>query len=148
MLREVFSFVIVIGTLMFIGAYQTGLEEATRTYRGEKSFDTIEEALVFQRDVVETATAIEAEIKESDLTKQSPPTISFVIVAPAVESSWLGSTPVQFPYGERVEEQVKGRIIAYIIFAGILTTVALLLIWTKKGIQFLTGDKDKDEGAG
>jgi hypothetical protein len=145
--KWILSFVFVIGALMFTGAFSTGLEEGTRTYVGDEAFNTIEEALAFQEDVVKEAISIEAEIRECNLTKQSPPTISFVIVAPAIKTSWLGSTPIQFPYGERVRENVKWGIISYYIFAGVLTTIALLLIWTKRGRRFLTEEKDNGDGS-
>lgn len=145
MAREIMSFVIIIGALMFLGTFQTGLEEASRTYSGEETFDTIEEAFSFQEDVVNEAMVIEAEIRECNLTKQSPPTISFIVVSPAIESSWLGSTPTQFSFGERVRKSVKWDIIGYITFVAILTTMAMLLIWTKRGNRLIRVGKETNE---
>lgn len=118
-------------TLVYLGIHEQG----PRTYVGVQTFSNIESALSFQSDIVREATAIGAEITQCDLTKQSPPTVSFRIVSPAESYNLFGDIPIPFKYGEPWESQKSAKtsnIIALIIVPSMLIGF-LWLTWSKWG---------------
>ena len=120
--KEYIILILIVGTLIFTGTFQSYHVEGTRTYFGKETFANIDDALAFQKNVAEEATAIDADIRKCDLTSQSPPTVSFVVIVPAVETPWLGDIPTQFQYGELKYSQqyAKISIIGFNIFCELL----------------------------
>jgi hypothetical protein len=126
-------------TLFGMSTYINVYEIAPRTYTGQQSFNTIEEALTFQGVVVKEAAMIGATIEKSDLTIQSPPTISFRIISPALTKSIFGDTPVPFKYGEAeiTSSSAKTHIIINFIVMPLILCGGLYLLWSKRVNDYL-----------
>jgi len=120
--------------LMSLGTY-TGLhQQSPRTYNGEQSFTNMEDALSFLNDVAREAKRQDAEIQKLDLTKQSPPTVSFTILAKAEKVSLLGDTSIPFKYGEAYESVSSANhhiVVAYILMP-LMGIGALYCIFSKR----------------
>lgn len=106
-----------------------------RTYYGNESFSTLEDALTKQRAVVEEAERVGAKILQSDITMTSTPQLSYKIRLPANEDSpalfngfWKITLPSDsyFPYGAAVDN-AEGTLRGLIFISAILMGVIVLL---------------------
>ena len=124
--------------LMFcVGVYERG----PRTFVGEQSFDSVEEALAFQTSVVTAARDIGADIEKSDLVKLSPPTVSFRVISPALSYSLFGDVPVPFAYGESLISVRGARInnLVALVLMPLLVVGFLYVVWSKRAQSVLEG---------
>lgn len=118
---------------LFCLAQITGINErGTRTYEGSQTFNTLSEAIAFQTDISNEAAESQAEINSIELTKQSPPTISWSVTMPATEYNIFGDYSLPFKYGEPWSSHTFSRNwnIFGFIFMPSFVTLLLYLIWS------------------
>lgn len=79
----VFTAVLVVGS---VGSYD-------HLFTGREEFDTLEEAYQFQKEIIDVAQSIGADVYKSSLSVLSPPTIEYRV--------YVQDHSTSFPYGER-----------------------------------------------
>ena len=118
--------------MFYMGVHERG----ARTFVGEQKFTTISEAADFQGQVAKEAELVGAEIETLDLTKQSPPTVTFRIITPATKINIFGDSTIPFKYGKQWETQKNAQAsnIVALVLMPLMVTGFLYAIWSK-GVQ-------------
>jgi hypothetical protein len=110
------NILITIATLLFIivgFAGMQSLSQAPRRYSETKSFNTLEEAQVYQTQIISETLSRGGKVVSSDLTVASPPNLTWEIILPGNE--WIPSKVEPFPYGHNT---------------GLITPwIGLIIIW-------------------
>ncbi len=136
--------VLIVGMLGAIGAvayYSFG--EGIRSFHGSFESDDLQTVYSYQKTIMQEAQDVGAKVKSSDITLESPPEYSFIVVLPDQGGVFSGHN-YTFDYGkaEGAEWTAKYAVIGIWVFLSAVILFLSALIWT------IGGTKEKSEQDG
>jgi len=132
LLHSLISLILLLPLFLFLGLGSWG----TLTYDGNKQFDMIDDAIDYQKYIIQVADDNDADYVSVEISKSSPPTVSYRIVLKPSERN----KAMLFPEGKRLDVGtqhmgVEGFWIGFItvsLFALFLMSVMWWCIWTEE----------------